>query len=64
MTKDEMKKWIDETSYEGLLQRWRFSPAGDPMFVDEIGHYYEEVMKLKKKEIGHDRAVQASKNIG
>jgi hypothetical protein len=64
MTIEEMKKWIDESSYEGLLQHWRFAPLGKPLFVGEIGDYYEKIMIQKGEEIGNDKRVQASKNIG
>jgi len=64
MNEKEMREWIDNSSYEGLLNRWRNAPAGDPIFQGEIGKYYSEIMAKKKKEIGHDKAVKASKSVG
>lgn len=64
MTIEKMKKWIDNASYEELLSRWRFGPAGDPMFQGELGDYYAEVMKKKGEEVGDDERIRASKNIG
>lgn len=58
---DRQKKWIDESTYEGLLHHWRFAPAGDPMFVGDTGKYYEKVM-AEKREQGDP--VAASKAVG
>lgn len=43
----EQKELIDNMSHEELCRRWRFAPAGDPLFVDECGKYFSE--KLKEK---------------
>ncbi len=59
----EQKAWIDGASYEDLLRRWRFAPAGDPMFQGETGTYYQDVMARKRKEVGDAGAVAASKAI-
>lgn len=62
---EELKAWIDNATYEQLLRRWRFSPAGgDPIFQDEIGDYYSKVMFMRRDEIGPDAAVAASKSMG
>lgn len=60
----KIKEWIDNASYEELLRKWRFAPIGDPMFIDETGEYYYDVMREKKNQLSHEEAVQASKNIG
>jgi len=57
----EQKEWIDNASYEQLLHKWRFAPAGDPFFSVDTGIYYEEVMQRKKQEVDH---VAASKRVG
>jgi hypothetical protein len=57
----EQQRWIDSASYEQLLEKWRFAPAGDPMFQGDTGDYYSDVMSQKKSSCGH---VRASKNIG
>lgn len=65
MTNDEMKKWIDEASYEDLLRKWRTEPSGRSLFFQgEMGDYYAKVMAQKRHEVGHDEAVRASKAIG
>jgi len=64
MNKEQRKKWIDNATYEELLSRWRFSPAGSAWFQGEIGDYYQKVMKEKRKEVGDAGHVQASKKIG
>ena len=63
MIKDEDKKWIDEASYRDLLERWRYSAVGDSIFTGETGAYYREIMRQKRETIGHDAAVQISKDI-
>ena len=61
---EDKKNWIDNASYESLLNKWRFAPAGSEWFQGEIGEYYQKVMFRKRDEVGADAAVQASKNIG
>jgi len=63
MTIKEMKKWIDSASYTQLLSRWRRDPIGSPWFQGEIGDYYTEVMSSKRKEVGDEAHVKASKEI-
>jgi hypothetical protein len=62
--RSELKAWIDAASYDQLLKRWRFAPLGDPVFQDEIGQYYANVMAEKRKEIDSLTAVKISKQIG
>jgi len=64
MNKEQRKKWIDNATYEELLSRWRFAPAGSPWFQGEIGEYYAKVMEEKRKEVGDAAHVRASKKIG
>ena len=61
MSIQAMKDQIDRMSYEGLLSRWRFAPAGDPFFQGEVGDYYSKVMKEKRLQCDH---VAASKSVG
>ena len=61
---EEMKKWIDNASYEQLLSKWRNAPSGNPFFQDEVGQYYSKVMAEKKAEVGNGEHVRASKSIG
>ena len=60
----EQKKYIDESSYETLLHRWRFSPAGDAIFAGEAGAYYKKVMFEKRDALPHAQQVGASKRVG
>lgn len=59
----ELRHWIDSATYFQLLERWRFSPVGDPIFVGEAGDYYKRTMMMK-----HDKnpaeAINASKQLG
>lgn len=58
------KEWIDNSSYETLLYRWRFSPSGDPIFQGEIGAYYKKVMFEKRDALPPGEAANCSKRIG
>jgi hypothetical protein len=59
------KAAIDTMSYETLLGRWRFAPAGDPWFQGETGEYWGKRMKeLREQPGGQERHVAASKSIG
>ena len=62
MTPDQ-KAWIDNASYESLLSKWRFAPAGDPIFQGECGQYYSKVL-AEKRSANPGGAVAASKQIG
>jgi hypothetical protein len=64
MTTEETKKWIDISSYQTLLNKWRFAPSGDPMFQGELGQYYKNTMFAKRDALPHDEQVRASKAVG
>ncbi len=64
MTPEQMKTWIDNATYEQLLARWRFAAVGDPFFIGETGDYYEKSIAAKKKKVGDNEAVRASKAVG
>ena len=63
MINEQIKSWIDNASYESLLSKWRFAPAGDPYFQGETGDYYKKVM-CEKRDANPAAAVSASKRIG
>lgn len=61
----ENKKHIDSLDYRGLLEHWRYAPAGDPWFSGETGKYWDDRMKKLRGQPGGDaRHVAASKSIG
>ena len=61
----ENKARIDSLSYEQLLGKWRFAPAGEPWFQGETGQYWSErMMQMRQDPGGQDRHVSASKSIG
>ena len=64
MTPKEMKKFIDNMTYEQLLERWRFGRWDDVIFQNETGKYFAEVMTQRRKEVGEDVHTQTSKRIG
>lgn len=60
----ETKKWIDNASYEQLLEKWRNAPVGSPFFQGGTGEYYAQVMQEKRESMDNSEHVKASKNIG
>lgn len=60
----QIKKWIDESSYEALLYKWRFAKSGSPYFEGKTGEYYSKVMFEKRDALPHEEQVRASKNVG
>ncbi len=64
MTQEE-KDWIDTTSYESLLFKWRFEPtgSGSPWFEGETGKYYAKVL-AERRAADPEGHVRASKHIG
>ena len=41
----ELLEFINTASDEELLRRWRFAPAGDPIFIGKAGEAYVKAMK-------------------
>lgn len=59
------KAHIDAMSLEGLLERWRNAPCGDPWFQGETGKYWGKRMnELRAKPDGGKEWTAASKRIG
>lgn len=58
-----IKTWIDQASYEQLLERWRFAKSGDPAFSGATGTYYSMEMDRRRRA---DPSIhtKASKAIG
>lgn len=63
MTQAE-KDLIDSMDYEELLRRWRFSPAGDPLFQGRSGEYFLVRMDALRRKVGDEGHVEASKRVG
>ena len=61
---ENQKKRINEMDYESMLSLWRNAPSGHPLFQGEVGDYYLKVMTEKRKQIGNEAHVAASKKIG
>jgi hypothetical protein len=57
----ENKKHIDSFSYEDLLSKWRFAPAGDPWFSGPTGDYWGKRMAELRSTVNHSAI---SKRIG
>lgn len=47
MIDPKLKAEIDAMSQEELCKKWRFAPAGDPMFKDEAGKYFADRLEEK-----------------
>ncbi len=61
----ELKAQIDKFDYFSLLERWRYAPAGDPIFQGESGNYWRNRMEyLKSQPGGIENAIAASKRLG
>lgn len=60
---EAQKKWIDNATYEQLLERWRFAPLSSPWFYGECGEYYGKRM-AELRSADPDEHVAASKRIG
>jgi hypothetical protein len=59
-----MRAWVDQASYQDLLQKWRFAPAGSPWFAGAMGTYYSLKMQEKKAALTPGQQVAASKAVG
>jgi hypothetical protein len=63
-TDAELRKWIDEATYEEMFRKRRFAPIGDPFFChDEVGDYFVKVMGEKEDKTTHDERVAISKRV-
>jgi hypothetical protein len=61
---EQLKQIIDSMSYSQMLSKWRFAPAGDPMFQGEIGEYFSKAMGEKEKTLQPGEKVGISKKLG
>ena len=61
---EKLKNEIDEMPYTDMLRKWRHSELGDPLFQDDSGEYFAQVMTIKKHALTPSERVQASKAVG
>lgn len=61
---EEMKQWIDNSSFEELFKRHRFEPVGSPWYTGEIGRYFCAAFNKRKNEITDAEYMRISKSIG
>jgi hypothetical protein len=47
----EVKDIIDGMTYREMLERWRYTPAGDPLFTGESGQYFAEAMSKRRENL-------------
>ena len=62
MTPDQ-REWIDNASYEQLLQKCRYAPVGDTMFVGDTSSHFMATMARRKEEVGPTEAAATSKRV-
>lgn len=62
--KREMKRWIDNASYEELLRKWRFAPLGDKYFSGNIGEYFTKKIIEKRNKLSSKEESEISKKVG
>lgn len=58
---DQVKKLIDEMSYEDMFRLWRNAPIGEPLLQGDSGKYFSEVMLRKREEAENAAHTTASK---
>lgn len=59
------KQQVDAMSYETLLDCWRHSPVGSPMFQGDNGKYVQQRMReLRAAPNGDAMHTAASKAVG
>ena len=60
----EMLAWVERASYEDLLRKWRFAPAGDPHFLtpEVFKALQAKMWRLRREDPAQH--VRASKAIG
>lgn len=46
------KNWIDNASYEELLEKWRRAPWDSPWFKGKTRTYFYKAMEKKRNEFG------------
>jgi hypothetical protein len=61
---EEMKKELEEMSYEEMLRKWRFTSIADDIFHGEIGNYYAKIMQEKRAKLPEGQESIISKRIG
>ena len=61
---EKTMKFIDDMSYEELLQKHRFAPSGDPIFEGETGYYFSKRMGILRAALPEGEHAETSKRIG
>ena len=47
---EKTREWIDNATLVELLRKWRFAPAGDPMFTGETGKMTDDNTEVFSEE--------------
>jgi len=64
MTEAEMIHWINTSTYEYLLAKWRFSKVGDPFFCGHVGDHFAATLKRIRLQIGPEEHERISELVG
>ena len=60
----KIKREINDMSYEQMLDKWRNSRVGEPLFQHGNDDYFLRVMKKKREKLTEDEFDQISKRVG
>lgn len=61
---ESVKIKINGMGYKEMLELWRHSPSGNPMFQGKTGEYFAKVMEEKKLALCQLDQVIISKEVG
>lgn len=64
MTDREKLDWINQASFEDLLRKWRFAPAGDPFLKGHIGDHFNKIYCQRRNSLDPGEFTRISKKIG
>jgi len=51
MTDAELRKWIDNATYEDLVKKWQTDPDDSRIFKGHVGKHYTKTMQAWKKKL-------------
>lgn len=60
----DLKRKIDNLSYEDMLRKHRFEPIDSDFFIGETGDYFYLKFNRLKKKITEAEKVRVSKKVG
>lgn len=61
---EQIKREINDMSYETMMYHQRFDPPGSVLHMGDIGQYFAMVMQVKAEHTTNEERVAVSKKIG